>query len=241
MAADTQFVRVDALRSNVLSDEPPLDDVRVLSVDRTTDQQVDWTPLKILLTNGEEGNGFAAVFKPEIGHTYDLRVIKGGTIAATATTVLPSPVQYHVGSASGDTALYQQAVLFLGRTEKPFDLELRYTVTRPGSELEEILVLGYNSEGRTIAAGWEFDVHLKHDQVAVSRMIGWPLDGPALNLLRISAIARIQSDEWDLGDNGSSLENAHGFFGSIGQFELPWMLDSTSVGIIGFVDKQKPF
>ena len=55
MAVDTQFVRVSALRSAILAEQPELVNVVVQSVDQNTLEIVEWSDLVVELDDGTEG------------------------------------------------------------------------------------------------------------------------------------------------------------------------------------------
>jgi len=82
-------------------------------------------------------------------------------------------------------------------------------------------------------------VFLKRDQIKVEKAL-CPEAGcvPPLGLVRLALTLTVESEEYDHPEDPSNLYNAHGFFGSISRHEVSWVLDASSVGVIGFDDRQ---
>ncbi|GMQ82025.1 MAG: hypothetical protein BMS9Abin05_1465 [Rhodothermia bacterium] len=241
MAADTQFVRVSALRSAVLAEEPGLEDVVVQSVDQNTLEVVEWSDSVIELDDGTEGILFFGLFTPISDRTYELQVLKDGILVATANTTLPETPPYFASVPTGDTLQFSQSVVVEGINGRPFEVAVQYEVSRPSENPSETVSIEYEQDGSNTLGGWQFEVFLKRDQFSVLRQVDWPILGPQLELRRVSAIVSLKSEEWDNASSPDNFENAHGFFGSIGRFELPWILAPADVGKIGYVDRQEPF
>ncbi len=240
MAADTQFVRVSALRSAILAEQPELVNVVVQSVDQNTLEVVDWSDLVIELDDGTEGILFFGSFTPMSERTYELQVLKDGNLVATAKTTLPESPSYFTLTPSGDTLQFSQIIVVEGITGRPFEVGVRYEVSRPSEDPPETVFIEYEQDGSNTLGGWQFEVFLKRDQFSVLQQIDWPLFGPPLELRRVSAFVSLKSEEWANASSPDNFENAHGFFGSVGRFELPWILTPADVGKLGYVDRQGP-
>ncbi len=240
MAADTQFVRVSALRSAVLAEKPGLENVHVQSVDESTMEVAAWSDLVIELQDGTEGVLYYSLFKPVSDRTYELQILKDGILVATARTTLPKNPPYFAGVPTGDTLQFIQTIVVEGIAGRPFEIAVQYEVSRPDETPTETVLIEYDQDGSNTLGGWQFDVYLKRDQFSVLREVDWPLFGPQLELRRVSAFISLKSAEWVNAKSPNNFENAHGFFGSVGRFELPWILPPDAVGTLGFIDKQDP-
>lgn len=238
--AEIQTVRVNALTATVLSEDPSLFDISVQSVDVQTSQIVAWSDSLVEIVDGSVAHLFSGVFTPVIDHTYELQIWRKGQLAAKATTTVPGRPTFFASAPAGDTLRFSQVIFIEGLDGPPLLLEMRYEISPPDENEFTTVSIRYGQDGRLKATGWEFDAFLKRDQQVVLRQIGWPFDGPAIDLRSVGAFVSVQSPEWDRIDNPVNLQNAHGFFGSLGRFELKWTLDSSAVGVIGFVDKQTP-
>jgi len=241
MAADTQFVRVSALRSAILAEQPELVNVVLQSVDQNTLEVVEWSDLVVELDDGTEGILFFGLFTPMSERSYELQVIKDGILVATAKTILPVFPPYFACTPSGDTLQFSQVVVIEGISGKPFEVGVRYEVSRPSEDPSETVFIEYEQDGSNTLGGWQFEVFLKRDQFSVLRHLDWSNIGPQLELRRVSAFVSLKSEEWANASDPDNFENAHGFFGSIGRFELPWILAPGDVSKIGYVDRQGPF
>ena len=238
--ADTHYVRVSALRETVLAEDPPLEGVVVQSREAASEDVVGWSLVPEDPGGGVPGRLFAGAFDPRSGAEYVLEVLRDGEVLASATTVVPDDPILVPGPPGGDSLQYRQAVVIDGINEKPLTLKMRYEVFAPDADSAETVLLDYDQAGELAGTGWQFHVFLRQDQVSLRRRLGVPDEGPALGLRRIGAVFTIPSAEFDNPDEPTNLENAHGFFGSIGRHELSWTLTPEAVAFIGYVDKQIP-
>ncbi len=238
--SDTQTVRINALTATVLAENPSLHEISIQSVDVQTSEVVTWSDSPVELFDGSIAHLFSGVFTPLFDHTYELQVWRRGEPAAKATTTIPGRPSFFASEPVGDTLQFSQVIFIEGLDAPPLHIAMRYEVSRPNENAITTVFIQYDQDGRLKVNGWEFDAYLKRDQQVVLRDIGWPTDGPAIELRSVGAFVSVQSPEWERIDNPVNLQNAHGFFGSLGRFELQWTLDSSAVGVIGFVDKQTP-
>lgn len=241
MAADTQFVRVSALRPTVLDEERVLENVKVTSVNQNSLDAVDWIDSTIVLDDGTAGHLFYGVFRPESNVSYELKIIKDGSIAAKATTTIPDRPPYFASVPTGDTLQFSQVVVIQGLSSVPYDVSVEYDVSRPEAAQSEKITIPYPPDDTNVLGGWELEVFLKRDQFTALSQLDWPASGPPLELRSVRASVAILGTEWGETDAPKNLENAHGFFSSIGRFDLPWTLERSDVEKMGFVDKQTPF
>jgi len=238
--SNTQTVRISALSATVLDLDPSLLEISVQSVDVQTLEVTAWSDSLVSLSDGSVAHLFSGKFSPLIDHTYELQVWRKGELAAKATTTIPGPPPFFTSAPAGDTLQFTQVIFIEGLNAPPLNVEMRYEVSRPDENEYTTIFIQYVSDGRQKVTGWEFDAYLKRDQRTVLGKIGWPFDGPAVELKSVGALVSIPSLEWDRIDDPVNLLNALGFFGSLAQFELLWTLDSSAVGVMGFVDKQSP-
>ncbi len=236
--SDSQFVRVSALRPSVLADAPSIEDISVISVDVGTGEVVLWSDSLVQLDDGSDGHLFHSAWRPVPGHTYRLEVRRGDGEAATATTVVPVAPELTAGPAHGDSLVFLQDIVFPGLTDAPQDLVMKYDIGISGNPVVNEIEIPYGRTGNLGPDGWKFEVYLKRDQGIILQKLGLPFDYKFAELRSIGVRVTIPSEEWKQQDTPVNLENAHGFFGSIGRFTLYWKLDHDAVGMIGMVDMQ---
>jgi hypothetical protein len=212
----------------------------VQSRESTSEDVVGWSFQPEDPGGGASGRLYAGVFNPRSGVEYVLEVVRDGEVLARAATVVPEDPVLVPGPPAGDSLQYTQAVVIDGIDEKPLTLQMRYEVFAPDADSAETVLLEYNQAGELSETGWQFYVFLRQDQVSLRRRLGVPDEGPALGLRRIGTVFTVPSAEFDNPDEPTNLENAHGFFGSIGRYELSWTLAPEAVAFIGYVDKQIP-
>ncbi|RMF65573.1 MAG: DUF4249 family protein [Bacteroidetes bacterium] len=89
--ADTQYVRVQALRSTVAPETTAFLDATVHSLDEATGATRAWHDSLVTLEDGRPGHLFFAPFRPEPGRTYRLVVTRSDGARTEARITTPAP------------------------------------------------------------------------------------------------------------------------------------------------------
>jgi len=241
MAADTQFVRVEALRSTILNQSLPTLDATVTSNEEASGTTSTWRDSLITLNDGTRGHLFFGLFRPVAGATYHLDVRRDDGKTTRATTRIPPVPALRPDAPQGSAGFLFQPVT-LARIDQPVqDAEVRYRVTSLLTGTTNTLSFSYGSPGKTNTEGWGIDIFLARDGRNILRKFRF--DNPAdttLALRDVSLTFGLPSDEWQTPDTSPNIENGVGFFGSVGRYAVAWHLDSTVVETLGFEDRQGP-
>ena len=239
MRNSRQVVRIEALRPNVLSPPVSLEDVQVSSIESESGTFHIWNDSTVALTSGEPGTVYAANFRPELGKTYRLIVSRNGAIGSEAVAKLPAKPPIIVNPPVGDSLNIKQRIVLQGMTEKPNQISLRYVVVPADDTGERTIRIGYGQPGTATSEGWEFEVDLVTDRIIILNQLGLNATAKNVELRGVSLEMTVFSDEWKEPQKEANLDNAHGFFGSVGVFEHAWFIDSGLLKTLGFVDGQK--
>lgn len=231
--ADSQFVRIEALRSTILADLKEMNDVDVHTIDLSDGSVVSWKDSLVRLDDGSQGHLYVGLFHPLPGHTYRLQVQRGGRTAGSATTTVPASVPVSVAAPSGDTLQFAQEVILSGLKEAPLEISMIYEVTtsRNGQHIE--VPVFYGRSGRATGDGWVFKVYLTRDRIAVLQALGIRTD-TVIDLRSLGVYVSLPSEEWENQQSPDNMENAQGFLGSIGRFKVRWTLERADIIKMGF-------
>jgi hypothetical protein len=134
----------------------------------------------------------------------------------------------------------EQELTFHGVSRQPELIVVNYGVTF-GSLQEPLEVrLPYNVVGVPVGTGWRIVVRLTRDKSTVLDRLA--LTGnDVISLHTLSVDVRLLSADWPLDEAeliNTNVTNGFGFFGSAVTHRASWVLDSVSVGLLGYVDKQ---
>lgn len=238
MRTDHQMLRVEALRPNILADPVSLGGVEVIATDHTSNGIHIWRDSLITLDDGSPGVVFIADFTPKAGHSYTLQISRNGAPSAHATTTIPTVQMVRVNEAKGDSLTLKQKIVLIGISDAPFDVFLNYSISPPGESAGRTLSLAYGDPGFSSDDGWEFYVDLATDRFILLNLLGLDSSAHGVSFRGVTFSLTLFSQEWKRISLGENLVNAHGFFGSVGVFEHEWVLDSSIIQILGFVDEQ---
>lgn len=236
-AADTQFVRVDAVRPTRLpADASPLDAV-VTTTELRTGAVVVWRDSLATRTDGTPAHLFWATFRPEAGRTYRLAVARSDGAETTATTALPARPPVTVGPAEFVSAAPSQSVLWANMRATPEEAAVIYEVAREPGTPPTAVAVPYAVRGSVTREGWRVRVRLGDDQAVVRQALGLgPTQTAYFHGLRMRIERR--SDEWDLPADVTDVENGLGFFGAVGRFTTTWKLSDDILAALDYVDRQ---
>lgn len=231
--ADSQFVRIGALRSTILAVLPDMNDVDVHTVDLSDGSVVSWVDSLVWLDDGTQGHLYYGLFRPLPGHTYRVQVQRGGRNAGSATTTVPAPVPVSIDAPRGDTLQFAQEVILFGLTEVPLEISVIYEVTTSWNGQSIKVPVSYGRSGRATGDGWVIDVYLTRDRIEVLRALAIPTN-TVIFLRSLGVYVSLQSEEWEHQQSPDNLVNAQGFLGSIGRFEVRWTLERSDIIKMGF-------
>lgn len=234
-AADTQFVRVGAVRVSGLPGEEDGTDMTVQTTALGSGETHVWQDSLVRLDDGTTGHLFFAAFQPQAGETYTL-VVQGTQDRRTeATTRIPDRPVLETEAPENDSLEVRQGIRFLGVADTPWDLQVAYRVRLPESLQTRQISIGYG--GRRQGNAWFEEVRLVRDQRLVLGRLNYPATNRPLGLVEVGATIELTSPEWQ-GHNGFNIKNGAGFFGAIGRYYFSWRLDPRTVEAIGFLDQQ---
>ncbi len=234
-AADTQFVRVGALRLSGLRGVDTMDGVTVQTRALDSGETHVWQDSLVRLDDGTTGHLFFAPFHPQAGQTYTLTVEAPQNRRTEATTRIPARPLLETDVPENDSIEVTQGIRFVGVTDAPWDLQVVYRVRLSSSPQERQVSIGYG--GRRQGEGWFEEVRLLRDQRLVLGRLNRPTSDTTVQLVEIGAAIELTSPEWER-DDGINFRNGVGFFGAIGRYYLSWRLDPRTVEAIGFIDRQ---
>lgn len=233
MAADTQFVRVNALRPNILDPTlaAPLDAV-VTTTDEEQGTVVVWQDSVVTLDDGTFGHLFFARFDVRAGATYRLEVRRPDGRTTTATTNVPPAPSLDVGAVLGDVASLSQQVTLLGVPVQPWRLQMYYTVAEPGETPATFEIL-YGNAGRSTINGWQVEIFLKRDQKSILRSLNRNQTDTSVLFFGLEIEVQEPNAVWD-NPALSQVEHGHGFFAAMSRVRIPWELTADEVEALGF-------
>jgi hypothetical protein len=182
------------------------------------------------------------------GHTYRLDVERSDGAITTATTTVPpepKPVLGEPGSFGTFNAV--QEVTWEGITYEPQIVEVWYRfLDNPRNRFNEFSVdylTEYNNRGEASGAGWKIRVQLSKDR----DLLREEFPNSVVSLYNVGMRVVMRDGEWMppggrfdrevLSQPGtmSNVENGYGFFGSLGQFDVEWILDEDIIEFLGYI------
>lgn len=233
-SVDTQIVRVEAFRPAILSPEPDLSDLIVTTQVEPQGEVVQWTPDSVELLNGSEVTVFTASFRPIPGATYHLNVHRPGREGTRAVTHVPT----QPGFVVADPVNLIQTVFLSDLPRTPDLLAVKYDVIVPEDNEKQSVQVVYQDDSSQSNLSGRVDVRLQIDQAIVEgRLFRSDTDDP-LTLERIGLVVRLPSKEFERGGS-DNVTAGEGFFGSVAEFDLAWVLETNVVLEMGFEDGQQ--
>ena len=240
--ADTQFVRVSAVRHTPEDHGDPLD-ADVVLTDLGSGEQTIWQDSLLLLDDGTEARLFYAPLRVGAGTAYRLDVRRTADGAATqATTEVPSRPGFQPGLAEARFGSIRQTVYWLGLTRRPSETTLRYRVGEVGDTAVQVVELPYLMAGEAgqvstdagVRQGWGFPIFLSEDRREVLRRLERPATDSTLALYDVTMRIERLSAAWGEQENPINIENGFGFFGAVAAYEATWRPDSMAVRALGY-------
>lgn len=238
-AADTQYVRISALRQTVDSPVGPLN-ATVSTRAMNAQETIFWEDSVYVSESGKDVQLFFAPFRPNPGETYELSVIgPAGQFSRASTTVPINPgIELSEPVEDQATGLLTQNVAQddVGRT--PRFLRLAYQTKKGANGQIGFYTINYPRLGIVTGGRWEAIVNLERDASEVRRQLSATVEDTVflysitLHLERLDARWSIQGFE-PFPD--SNVENGDGFFGSVGRYSYEWTLEPGYVESLGFL------
>lgn len=233
-AADSQVMRVEELRPAILSEEIDLSDLIVTTRVEPGGDVVQWTPDSIELVDGSEAAVFTAPFRPVAGERYTLNVHRAGRPGTRAETRIPS----EPGLVVADPFNQVQTVFLSDLPRSPESVAVKYDVILPEDNERQSVQIVYQGFSGATSSSRRLDVRLKIDQTIVEGELFRSDSDDPLTLEQIGLVVRLPSEEFET-PGARHIIDGEGFFGSVAEFDLPWVLSSDVVTDIGFTDGQQ--
>ncbi len=246
-AADTQFVRVEALRTALGQTTADLDAV-VTSTAREDGVTLVWRDSLITFDDGSVGHIFFAPFRPIPGWTYDFSVARSDGATSMASTTVPLAPGVILEEPQTLITATTQRVVWEEVDFQPFRVEVWYRFLGPDSRspfTHAVVVYDEDKYGRVAEDGWEVFVQLSADRFEISDILG-VTDDAALPLLGMGMRLTMTDDQWR-PPNGlfiedvlvqpgvlSNVENGFGFVGAVNQYTAEWTLTPEITERLGY-------
>ena len=239
MRTSRQEVRIESLRPTVLAEPISMDGVQVSTIESETGLFHIWSDSTVVLDTGEPATVYAADFTPELGKTYRLIVSRNGENGAEAVAKVPSKPNVFTHTPVGNTLTMKQHIVLQGMKDPPDRVHISYVVLPSDDSGEQTVRIAYGQPGAATAEGWEFDVDLARDRNIILNQLSLNIPTHTVTIRNVSFEMTVYSEEWKEPQKEANLDHAHGFFGSVGVVKHPWIIDTTSLNTLGFIDGQK--
>ncbi len=234
-AQDTQYVRVSALRESYLRAADSVNATLTLTALNTAERTV-FRDSMVRLDNGARDLLYYAPLRVQQGEQYRLDVHDSGSQPArtSATTVIPPVPDLASSPVQGTGSALVQIVTLAGVQDPPRAISIRYRLREPDSERPVDLIRTLSGSGRRVEEGWQLIAPLSQDRMANLGELRRDLSDSTVVLLELGLQVELLSREWRTLERPDNIENGFGFFGAVGQYYLPWSLDSASVVRLGY-------
>ena len=231
MGADTQFVRVDAVRPD--GSDGPVETAAVTSFRLGGGVPTVWADSAVTLTDGSAGVLYFAAFVPKPGAAYQLEIRTDGAAPLHAYTRVPSRPDVTIFDADATGDEVSQRVLWTGIFE-PDEVVVVYRLrVGPGAVPAEVRIRydrrSFSSPGNEL----EVLIPFNRDLVRIREELAAPFGDESIALDHLEMQVRVLSEDWSDGapDN---IDHGEGFFASIGEFSASWTIADTLAHSIGY-------
>lgn len=232
-SADTQYVRLQALRSQPERQELPQDRPVVRTRSLESEQPAIWQDSLVTLDDGTTGLLYYAVFTPAPGSHHELEILQSGEVITRATTTVPEVPGLHVEPVQSDSEPVQQFVTLSGFRRIPEDASTFYWIVIREDAPRKI-TFPYTQGGTVSTEGWNVIVHLARDLAAVRSQLGLSPQDTTAQFCGIGIVTSELSSEWQTLPSRGNVQNGAGFFGSVGRYVHTWSLDEETIRSLGF-------
>lgn len=249
MKADTQYVRVIPLDTSlVVSEQGPID-ARVYVTDLNTNRTVEWRDSLFVFRDDSRGHVFYAPLRIQPEHTYRLEVVRSDGATSTAETTVPAIPSAEIDEvtllvySSGRIEAVQN-VTWSGVNRAPATVEMWYRFSgSPRSGFLDIRIDYPTADQAPSDPGWTVVTQLSEDREQIVETIR-PEDylflGMGMRLVLFDDRFLPPGGVFDpdiLSQPGtfSNVDNGFGFVGSVGRFDVEWVLDAETSVALGYV------
>lgn len=229
--ADTQFVRLNALRTRVLISDSLEADVRTVHVE--TGASVRWQDSLVQLENGRLGHLYYGIFTPKPGQTWRLRVTRDGIRPAEGVTDVPPEPELEPGEIEDvivglDTDIVQ-IVYWQDLVGRISDATVTYVAEHPQTGEVASVTIEDPARGEGSPMYPSFVIQIERDRVDVLNALNLGFDGapPILHEIRMDLV--ILSRDW-----GNGIEGGVGSFGSVMAATGSWLPPVAALDSVGY-------
>ena len=258
--ADTQWVRVFAIRDRLQPIESGSLDARLVSTDAQTGTTRTWRDSLLRFEGDTYRHAFWAPFQVDYGRTYQLEVRRPGTGEASRVAVDVPPqtelVLQEPLSRPG-VAGTLQPVLAEGDVPRLFNTTVTYDIRFGNNQRDFATVsLPYQDRTRETDDGWLVQVDLSDDYDTLRTYLERRNlfdESCGIQLLGITLDTRIVNDAWQVPEGAtdpsmlvqpgvfSNVENGFGFVGAGYRKQIEWYPGSDVIDRTAFVPLASPF
>ncbi len=247
MNADTQWVRVVPIDTTIFGMGAETIDAVVSSTDLATRTLTTWRDSLFEFRDGSLGHVFYAPLRVQPGHIYRIDVDRSDGARSTAETEVPELPTATVGSVtrvvfSNGSIELTVPVSWAGVERPPARVETWYRFgTTPRSNFED-LRFAYPSADGSPDPGWQIVARLSSDRDDILEQIipaNFYFFGMGMRIVVFDEKFSPPGGVFDpdiLSQPGSfsNVENGFGFVGSIGRFDVQWVLDDQTALDLGY-------
>lgn len=237
MRTNTQIIRLEALRSTILSQDDDLENIRVRSIVVGSGTFVEWRDSTGTDDAGNPVSLYVADFTPMAGARYRLTVMRDDVLLVDAFTDVPAAPGLLIDPARGDESSLAQTVYLRDMNGAPEGVTVSYTVIDVGQSEPTTIAVPYSRIVEQPVTQLNFDVTYFADRFVVMNALGRGIDEPGVQLRRVELTFDLPSTEW-ADAQSSNLPQGLGFFASVGRYSYSWTLDEQSVVTLGWINAQ---
>lgn len=237
MRSDKQVIRLEALRSTILSRSNDLEGVRVRSIAVGSGTFQEWRDSTATDDAGNPITLYVSDFTPQAGATYRLTVTRDDQVLAEATTDVPDAPGLLLDPVTGDENTLAQTVYLRDMDGAPERVVISYTVVDIDQSEPITIPVSYGRLSEQPVSQLNFDVTYWSDRFVVMNALGRDIDEVGVKLMRIEMTFDLPSPEW-VDVASTNLTGGLGFFASVGRYTYSWPLDLESVTTMGWINAQ---
>lgn len=248
--ADTQVLRIEAVRRTVDLPQPgPLDAV-VTTTDLTTGEVVTWRDSLVLFANGMRGHVFFGPFRAQHGHPYRLEIRRSDGQVTSASTRVPDRNSPRIGieprpsDVSNGVAVHPVTFPNVVGTPRQVAVTYRFAPPRPDYPFRDVrLVYERPNMGTRVGTDWQVRVNYSLDVDSLNRLFAGripPLYAVGVRLAQGDSLwvppAGLTYFDFDILIEPTAMtnvENGFGFFGSVGMQRAEWGVSRALTDALG--------
>ena len=248
MNADTQWVRVVPIDTTIFVGGDDAVDAQVSSTDASTGIRTEWTDSLFVFRDGSLGHVFFAPVRVQAGHSYRLEFSKSDGRTAFAETTMPGIPSASVGEirriilSNGGVEIILP-ITWMGIDKPPAEVQTWYRFSSSGRSNFRDFRFEYPTADFDDEPGWKIVARLSTDRQTIIEQI-LPNDFFFLGMgMRVVVLDEkfvppggvFDPDVLSRPGSFSNVENGFGFIGSIGRFDVRWVVDPQTARDLGYV------